>query len=369
MMHSRVRRAGIQVSALALTLAAGCEPRYPIEYETEHLRVAKTFDAPICAGTLRAMEFDAARIAEQLGGREYAPVVVVLGIDAVTEHCPPNSTGCAHRGGPVYTELHTFGHEMVHAFVGEHTSLPFVEEGLAEALGGGMTSVIALEVDVANVSITEAIVGPTTGDKAAYIIAGHFVAWLIDRWGLDAVLSFRAALYPGAALSLISSRFEEAFGVSLESAELAWQLTAPSSYQIGSQELCGGPSEPWSDAQRWTGRLELDCDAQTTLGPLGHSNRVEAGMRSTALVDVLRPGYYQLSVSATRSGTIEIDSYACGCSLGIEMRERYSIQAGSQLFDDVYLTACRYRVSYLANGVEHADAELELELVEPSGLW
>jgi len=354
-------RARVPGASFVLALAA-CEPQYTIEYETEHLRVAKTFDAPICAGTLRAMELDAARIAGQLGGRPYAPVNVVLGVDAVIQHCPPGTTGCAHWGGPVYTEFHSFGHELVHAFAGERVSLPFVEEGLAEALGGGALNAHWFNVDTANVSITEAIVGPTTGDAAAYAIAGHFIVWLIDHWGLDAFLDFRSAVRPDATLSTISSSFESVYGESLESAALGWQTTAPSRYRIGVGS-CGGPSDAWADARRWSGRLEVDCDAETTFGPLGDSSAVTAGMQRTVLVDVLREGKYQLSVAATRGGTIELDAYACGCSMGVETRERYAIRAGSQSFEMV-LRACRYRVSYLVVGVEHAAADIELELVD-----
>jgi hypothetical protein len=363
-----MRGARGQGSAIGLaTVLLACEPRYSVEYETEHLRVAKSFDAPICGGTLRAMELDAARIAEQLGGQEHAPVDVVLGVEAVAAHCPANSSGCASPGGPVHAEFRSFGHELVHAFAGEHTSIEFIEEGLAEALGAGMTHARRFVAETQNVSIAEAILGQIHGDPAAYELAGHFVTWLIDRWGLDAVLRVRASLIPGATLPAISSSFEATFGVSLESAELAWQTTAPNTYEIG-KDRCEGPSEAWLDDRRWAGRLELDCDAETTFGPLGHSNAVEAGMQGSALVDVLQHGDYQLSVTATRAGTIEIDSHTCGCSFGLATRERYELRAGSQTFYPK-LMACRYRVSYIVSGVEPASAEIVLELLESSGPW
>lgn len=360
-MSGRIPCACLTSSSFALGLAA-CGPQYPVEYETEHLLVAKTFSAPICAGTLRAMELDAARIAEQLGGQKYAPVDVVLGVEAVTEHCPPDSTGCAHRGDPVYTQFNSLGHELVHAFAGGRISLPFVEEGLAEALGGGMLNVHAFEVDTASISIADEVVELTTGDDAAYNIAGHFVVWLIDRWGLDAFLSFRAALPPDASLAKIASSFEAIYGVSLESAELDWQTTTPSRYRLG-QGSCGGPSEVWIDERHWAGRLEVDCDAETTFGPLGDSSAVEAGMWTSVLVDVLREGEYQLSVTATRAGAIEVDAYACGCNLGLETSANYGVQPGSHVFD-VHLFQCRYRVSYAVEGVEYAAADVALELVE-----
>lgn len=348
-------------SAMMLALAA-CEPQYPIAYETEYMRIAKTFDAPICAGTLRVMESDAARIAEQLGGQSYAPVDVVFGVDAVTEHCPPNSTGCAYPGGPVYTEFHSFGHELVHAFVGKRNSLSFMEEGLAEAIGGGKTTIHWLNADTPNVSITKAITEEITGNSAAYTIAGHFIIWLIDRWGLHAFLDLRAALSANATLSTISSSFESVYGVSLEAAELAWQTTAPSRYKVG-QGDCDGPSQAWATQQRWSGRLEVDCDAETTFGPLGDSIAVTAGMRRTVVVDVLRGGSHQLSVTATHGGTIEINGYACGCSSGFASSERHRVRAGSQTFE-MLLAGCRYRVSYLVEGLEPAAADLELLRIE-----
>lgn len=347
--------------AIALAIVA-CGPQYPVEYETEHLLVAKTFDAPVCLGTLRAMELDAARIAEQLSGEKYAPVEVVLGVEAVTEHCPANSTGCAELGGPVYTQFSSLGHELVHAFADGRTSLSFVEEGLAEALGGGKLNVHWLEVDTMDVSIKEQIVAPITGDDAAYNIAGHFVVWLIERWGLEAFLSFRAALPSDASLAKVTSSFESVYGVSLETAELDWRATAPLRYRIG-EGTCGGPSEHWTDERHWTGRLEVDCGAETTFGPLGDSVAVKSGMWTRVLVDVLQEGDYQLSVTATRAGAIEIDAYACGCSFGLETSERFNVQPGSHIFD-AHLFQCRYRISYVVDGVEAAAADVALELVE-----
>lgn len=361
MTSGRLPRAWLTTPAIALAIAA-CGSQYPIEYETEHLLVAKTFDAPICLGTLRAMELDAARIAEQLGGQEYAPVEIVLGVEAVSEHCPANSTGCAALGGPIYTEFRSLGHELVHAFAKGRSSLSFVEEGLAEALGGGKSNVYLFEIDTMDISIAEQIVARITGDDAAYNIAGHFILWLIDRWGLESFLRFRAALPSDASLTKVASSFESVYGVSLAAAELDWQTTAPLRYRIG-EGTCAGPSEHWIDERHWTGRLEVDCGAETTFGPLNDSVALKPGMWTRVLVDVVKEGDYQLSVTATRAGTIEINAYACGCSLGVETSERFNVQPGSHMFD-ARLYPCRYRISYAVDGVEAAFADVALELVE-----
>jgi len=104
------------------------------------------------------MELDAARIAGQLGGQQVAPVDVVLGADAVTEHCPPNSTGCAYRGGPVYAEFRSFGHELVHAPVIaelERVSLPWRAKFLyvADLDGDGTIEVVVAPMPVTAIAV------------------------------------------------------------------------------------------------------------------------------------------------------------------------------------------------------------------------
>ena len=68
----------------------------------------------------------------------------------------------------------------------------------------------------------------TTGFRAvsdsvlSYREAGSFVAFLIDRFGLDRVLAFFRASTRDEALGVIETRFQQAFGTALPDAEAAW---------------------------------------------------------------------------------------------------------------------------------------------------
>ena len=68
----------------------------------------------------------------------------------------------------------------------------------------------------------------TTGFRAvsdsvlSYREAGSFVAFLIDRFGLDRVLAFFRASTRDDALGVIETRFQQAFGTALPDAEAAW---------------------------------------------------------------------------------------------------------------------------------------------------
>ncbi|NVB43297.1 hypothetical protein G6O69_36065 [Pseudenhygromyxa sp. WMMC2535] len=106
-----------------------------LEQRTAHLNLGSRVDAPLCLGTVRAAELEAERI-QLLLGTTPGPSDVYLGIDAVRENCIEGATGCAYFGEVVYTDFPSLSHELVHAYA-QPTDLPFLEEGLAEALSGG----------------------------------------------------------------------------------------------------------------------------------------------------------------------------------------------------------------------------------------
>jgi hypothetical protein len=58
--------------------------------------------------------------------------------------------------------------------------------------------------------------------EASYREAGSFVAFLIDRFGMDRVLQFFRASTRDDSLDTIRSRFATSFGATLEEAEAAW---------------------------------------------------------------------------------------------------------------------------------------------------
>ena len=61
-----------------------------------------------------------------------------------------------------------------------------------------------------------------TDSVLSYREAGSFVRFLIDRYGLDAVLTlFRGGAYSDTAQT-VKTRFQAAFGVALDEAEAAW---------------------------------------------------------------------------------------------------------------------------------------------------
>lgn len=61
-----------------------------------------------------------------------------------------------------------------------------------------------------------------TDSTLSYREAGSFVAFLIDRFGLDRVLAFFRASTRDDALSVVESRFQQAFGTALADAEAEW---------------------------------------------------------------------------------------------------------------------------------------------------
>ncbi len=364
---------GVLVTFAALVLVGACGDAPEFDYVTQNLRIAASYDAPICLGTARAADGEAQRIKSILGVEDGRIIDVYVGIDGVRENCPPGSNGCADRvgGGSVWTDYDSLPHELVHALVVTPGSeVPFIEEGLAEALAGGAWIADVSEVDdLESITLAEWLVAsrPDADTSAVgryYALAGHFVKWLIDEYGIEALLAWRTMIPDGDDIAAIESSFEEVYGVSLGEVEAQWKSLAPTRIQVG-QGACTGAPLPWVSGDSWQATLDLDCGDEHTLGPLGFGDAVAPGMIRRVLVDVVRPGEYRLSTDASRPVRASISS--CGCWEGWSITGTSVDVPSGDTEQIVELNECRYLVSVISEGVAPASIQLELqpESLEP----
>jgi len=149
---------------------------------------------------------------------------------------------------PVRFEIHTLwptdNHEVVHLFmslVGQSTAL--FAEGMAVAFqtdpvkgvfesrfnGEEVHHAARRYLDAGQLVLPLDRIIETSGFRSiadstlVYREAGSFVRFLIDRFGLQAVLAFfRAGGSPPDTAPAVKSRFRTAFGLSFEEAEAAW---------------------------------------------------------------------------------------------------------------------------------------------------
>ncbi|NJK30904.1 MAG: hypothetical protein HC927_00070 [Deltaproteobacteria bacterium] len=347
-----------------LGLSACAEEDAPFEYRTANLNIATTFDTPLCRGTVRAADQEAQRI-QSLLGASADPVDVYLGIEGVRDHCPEWAVGCLMWGKTVYSTLPSLPHELVHAYA-TPTDLPFLEEGLAEALSGSPWGVARSTVaDFQAVALLELLVAdyPTENIFDFYQTASHFTTWLISTHGLDALLSWRAAIPPGRDFAAVDAAFMTIYGYSLAAAEIQWKTSAPSEYVTG-LGVCAGSPLAWTSANSWSVELALDCDNERTLGPSEYvDNMVTTGMRQNVLLDITHPGEYRLRTESSRDVVLGLK--ACGCWAGGPGEtpgpwSSFGIPAGAvdQL---AHLDACRYVMQVVVDDIEPASVVVQLE--------
>lgn len=244
-------------------------------FHTEHLAVAAYDSDMICGGMLEDMEAQAQRVAGILGVDLPWVIRVHFGTTAVDARCSERLGGCARGLGEevqVNGDIASIQHELVHGvrLLNGVRGTQFFEEGLAEVLSGvapyPYATAFSPVEDGPKVLATRPR-GPYALED--YQVAGHFLSWLEDEYGMPAVVAFLVDDDYTSATA-VEAAFERHFGLSLAEADQAWRSGSDEWYQWG--EICE-PSRVLSwqgEVLEWSGRL--DCTNDETLGPVvtGH---------------------------------------------------------------------------------------------------
>lgn len=149
-------------------------------------------------------------------------------------------------------------HELVHAAAGRIGVPPaFFAEGLAVALSsGGQWSGRDVDAVAAGALVGGARLEPLlerfgSDPDLDYPLAGSFVAFLLDSYGIEPMLEFLERCGPSPAT--FEGSFQAAYGRTVANASLAWRARMLTR---------GGSSWAWSDASTWPGSLQRSRSAR-----------------------------------------------------------------------------------------------------------
>ena len=334
-------------------MLAGCEAagpesgELPIRYVTEEVEVATAFDEPLCEGDLRWLDKHTQRVEALLGVEgELLRTVYAFDeddvIDALRETgylgipgCQEGVLGCYYRDERIALGIpQSLAHELVHSVSNDldPTYVRFWYEGLAEALSEHPTTYLPAD-----------LVADSTSDDVLYIVAGHFIRWLIQRQGIEPIVR----MFEGEP-------FEAVYGMSLAEMEHVYELEVPD--VMPSPFACD--EEPIVGELDGSFELEstLDCSLPTTsrirhlasFDQIADIRVITTEVDSTYIVETA--GVDQVRIGGCQSepgdlveqlGDVENDAYLLASINPARTTEVFPGQ-------EVFLPASTYRVVLLA---------------------
>lgn len=196
--------------------------------------------------------------------------------------CPSRAAACSH-GRMTWSSAALDRHELTHAYF---SSLPsshhLFEEGIAEALS---CPVPASGAPTPWTSPEHAFATRYEDlDDRLYAQAGHFVGFLVNRYGPERFVELYRAVEREAELAAVALQFEATYGLELAD---AWQAAAMASPEQGCVRWweCLGPALSLGEWQP----LGVDCDQSDVY------RTVEVASRGTYLFQTLPDSLSQLS--------------------------------------------------------------------------
>jgi hypothetical protein len=258
---------------------AACSPLPEVAYETDRLQIAPEFDAPICEGTLQALDEHIGEVETGLGqiGRQ-EPYRLYWMREGLEDICGEGKGGCFFpatrmmfaRGGSIT-------HEMTHAALDSEGESYFLEEGMAELLSG-----VGVYHDV-----DEQAVGPAHQLRLSrsayrsggfdYAAAAHFMRYVYELRGMNGVRQLAAEVEAGAAPERLEDTLEQVMGAGIDEIEGDYRGRAPRAYEglayarTGELRLVDIDEDaqvPGPEALTLDVEARLDCAAPETMGPL-----------------------------------------------------------------------------------------------------
>lgn len=344
-MASRRRSTDLQRLA-ALLGAVSCSPQAsppreipPVTWSGEHLDYAPQADAyELCEGSLPYMDRTVGLLADAMAVTLDQPLVYVHGGDEEETLCDHESTlGCAFDDS-VYSRVVPQEHELVHGVRSfQRFSHPFFEEGAAELLGDDAP----LELRVAsNGGLLDGIEAGTSIEglpSSWYPRAGHFMAYLHDRYGSEMTAALLQQTNGRSSTARALEALEEMTETKFDQLRQDYQAQPECEQRIYRYPLYGC-EEPTALRARCDSNVatvieeRIACDDPDTVGPR------DAEMWKTIAFEVPTDGEYILTayteneVAGNRI-TVEECSTRCDAivfdrSMGLEPAPPVFLRAG-----------------------------------------
>jgi len=319
----------VLLSTFAASCAAASKNLPPIAAEGERTSFSSTVGRVPCGDSLeltdrRVIEL-MTELEHPLGHRERITYYWLPGRMDLSP-CP-EGTDCA-EGRVVYSRTMFHDHEIVHALLSDlGKRQTFLYEGMAGAFGraGGKLTVERRHAKSEILNSLSEDVDPAT---ISYPLAGWFVRFLIETYGMKAVKRLYSQAQLGSDTDELRRLFEDELGIALD--EVLDQLVeeAPDCYPR--DNLCVAKPVPWDDGV-WQHRFGLDCDS------LGVLEIVPGALRNESLLEIDEPGRYLISVSKPSTPVEPVVIARCACEA-----EHHLIEGGSEAI--VELNSGLYRV-------------------------
>lgn len=263
-------------------LAAACHgPDEAFVYESEDVTI-RAYDS-LCAGDVAFVKRTLHRIETDLDAPGAGPIEIEIVNQLPVPGCTSGAVGCSHDEG-ITTIWEFVDHELVHQVVSRRSeTLPsFWSEGLAEAFKGARTQ-------RGDASVSESI--PLEPGDLDYNTAGHFVRWLWETRGVEAMRRVASG-----------EPFEDVYGIDVDEAATLYEADAPWSFPPRSP--CDYP--PLVRDESGVANVEVDCEADDSTA-FGFWYGIGAPRR----LDLAAAGTYELRVEG--GGGVSI----CACQTDV----------------------------------------------------
>lgn len=319
----------VLLSTFAASCASTSKNLPPIAAEGEWIRFSTTVGREPCGDSLERME---GRVSELMTELEQplgpGEKITYYWLPGRMDLSPcPGGADCA-EGRVVYSRTMFHDHELVHALLSDlGKRQTFLYEGMAEAFGraGGKLTV---ERANAESEILTSLSGAVDAATISYPLAGWFVRFLIEAYGMKAVKRLYSQAELDSDKDELRRLFENELGALLDEVLDRLVEEAPDCYPR--TDLCAAEPVPWDD-EVWQNRLGLDCDSPGVL------EIAPGALRNESVLQIDEPGEYLISVSEASVPVEPVVIMNCACEA-----ERHLVDAGRELV--VQLNSGLYRV-------------------------
>jgi hypothetical protein len=220
---------------VAILPLAGCKPELPpLDYHGARVIVGSDVVDQLCEGTLVRMDREVEQIEARLdiGPQDSRIEMYIVDQTMVDAYCE-GAASCAvspWQSPPfVVIDAEKFemalAHELVHARLASSRSAPLFTEGIAEAASPPSCTRPVPDIEPAKVLAAESSMD-LARIEGAYYVAGELVAWLLDEFGPDSVVSLMQSVDKDASSSTIQNRYRGHFDREIEDDLLAHVRTA-----------------------------------------------------------------------------------------------------------------------------------------------
>lgn len=275
-------------------LLGGCAEAGPPEgtelvLEIGGLEVYRAFEGELCAGTLRRIELQVLGLSELFEMEPpRARVSMFADAEAVSAACdrPWPVWGCTGGWGahalPV-SATHELAHVFTRAATGRVQTRPMLEEGIADRLEGWR-----VEPPAGHVSDLETLLAIQSSHDLDRLSSSLFVAWAIDRIGLDAVLDAFVTTSAAESDEEVGLALATSLGfASLADLQAEFDATHADTYPPLPDTTAVFSAEDLAEGVL----LDTSCGAALTEGP---SN---GELTTTARLEIREAGQYEVSYS------------------------------------------------------------------------